>query len=199
MKKKALKIIGCLFICCSGNLFSQTQTDTLFLKKTNYQRIFIDPNVNSVYYDMLKEPKISNLERSYISLYRYKDNFYLYAPCDWMYNSKIEINKQKIFFQESETVEFIIKKKIIFNKNHIKYKFKNSFGKKGSLEIKPYNDQNEISIIRIKFKNRGAVYQLMVGVDKLKSFQIIVNDCQYNKNKEFEFDKTDLSKEFYTK
>ena len=112
----------------------------------------------------------------------------------------MEVNKEKIFFHESEIVEFIITKKRFFlNKDCIKYKFKNAFGKKGTLEIKPYNDQKGISIVRIKFKNQVAQYKLMVDVDKLKSFQIIVNDCQYNKSKEFEFDKIDLSKFFYPK
>lgn len=201
MKRKAvLKRILLLFCFCNYfTLFSQSTNDTIFLKKSEYDKIYIDPNVNSNYYKLLEKTNISNNSKGYVLVHNFENNFYLYAPCDWMYNFKIEIHYQKIFFHESEIIEFkIIKKRFISNGNFIKYKFKNSYGRKGTLEIKPFNDKG-IEIIKIKFDNQAAQYQLMVDVNKMKNFQIIINDCQYGKTKEFKFNEMNLEEIFNSK
>ena len=99
---------------------SQAKKDTLFLEKNKYHRIFIEKNKNSNYYNSIldfiefepvdKTRKIESfgIKPKWIRIYQYKNNYFLYAPCDWIYDLKYVIDDNKIQIKSSELGSFKI-------------------------------------------------------------------------------------------
>ena len=54
-------------------------------------------------------------------------------------------------------------------------------------------EENEITLNKQTINNKLVDIKLMLLTSKLLEYPVIVNDCKYNKLKEFEFDKIDFS------
>lgn len=177
----------------------EKKNDTLFIKKDNDQKIYIEKNRNSDNYKYLndfndfrvrtssKKLKTLNFSEKWIRIYRYKKSYILYSPCDWMNDTKIFIDDKKIQFKNSEISEFKIKSIKKKDENiFIRYsKSKNS--KKTILKIHPVD--KDLGIYEFTFYDGLENYKyLMVNEKNYLKYDIIVNDCTKSKLKEFEFD-----------
>lgn len=183
------------FLFFGINLFSQSKNDTIFLKEN--KNFFIEPSLSSVYSKTLKKLDYSDVLKSYVPIYKYENKYYLYAPCDWIYNFKIQINSEKIFFYESDEIEFVITKKTSnVKRGCVKYKFVNPYLGKGTMVVKHYKDIDGVFIIKIKLKGRSNRFVIVADSEMIDNFQVIVNNCKTDKVQEFEFDKIDLEEEF---
>lgn len=176
--------------------YSQTNNDTLFIKKDNHQKIYIEKNKNSNYYKDLNnfkdfaaintKEKINQvgLSTKWIRIYKYKGKYILYAPCDWMNDTKIMIDDNKIQFKNAETVDHKIKC-IKKRDENVIIKYKDRFLKKNVLlRIIPVDKEKGI----YQFDTKRFQY-IMVEADKYQNFDILVNECIDSKLKEFKFDK----------
>lgn len=198
-------IIALCFI--STILRGQQVKDTIFLTKektaTNTHIIYIEPNNSSEKYKTLIDfssfPKTTTTEKidyedlpeKWIPLYSYKGNFYVFSPCDFSNNQKVEIHKKNILFNDFETYNFPIS---TFQKLEgrfiIDYK---GFNKQQSkLEIFLVNKEKGIAVFKYTRKGYKIGYKLMVDAEKAQLYSLIVNDCVSNKTKEYDFETIDF-------
>lgn len=192
-------------------------------KNDIYHAIYIDSNKTSKYYDWistfefgkfdtanyassiadLKEKKskpfakhkLSDLPRQWCSLYGCKEKFYLYSPCDYMFNYKLAISDTTYidYFGDGPTAIRINTFTVIDNNT---YKF----------SVATYDQFNRVIVIHIIDKKNGiAIFEesseieehkfyLMVMAGKVKNFPIIVNYSAAQKQKEFKFDDINFEK-----
>ena len=191
------KILSLVLISIFLTLNSQIIKDTLFLEKDLNHKVFIEKKITSDYYKQVvdfkgfetvnstKKIESFNIKSKWIRVYYYENNYFLYAPCDWMYDLKYVIDDNKIQIKSEEINSFKIYSKKRYNdKVVIKYKTPNS---KNSvlLIIKPFDKTHGI----YKFISvcEGVTNEyLMITPENYKSFDIIVNEC-VEKTKEFDF------------
>lgn len=156
--------------------FSQVKTDTIFISKTENNRIYLDNN-----HQIILESINVNSE-SYLPIYLYNGKYYLYKPCDAYNDKKVVINDKSITINTGEDQYFYISNKIK-TRQKVSYILINQ-NINTELDIKKINKKVYI----IKFNND---YYLMTKSDKVKKFPIIVNDCLEEKVNEFKFDNFD--------
>lgn len=167
-------------------------TDFRFRKfdsTTYFQELNLIKNQSRLY----QLPK--SISKKWVSLYLYKNEYYLYAPSDWGNNYKFEVtdtttidyymegpepSKIVSIFQLSPA-EVVINRKNNWNKNSVK--------------IKVIDPERGIAIITFgSSTKKNTEKRLMVSVDKVFKFKTIVNYCDTNKVSEWEFDNIDFSK-----
>lgn len=191
-KRSSFLIIPLFFICVN----SQVKNDTIFIKNDKSQKIFIESNRDSDYYKYLDDFKNFKITKNYsnimnqkwIRIYNYNSGYFLYAPCDWTYDTKIIIDRKYLQIKNSEISHYKIKH--IKKKNdEILVKYSDPYSpKKLNLKIIPID--KKLGIYRFIFEDSVMkVEYMMIQAQKNKNFDIIVNDCKYEKTKEFEFDK----------
>jgi hypothetical protein len=168
---------------------------------SNIHKIFIEPNKNSIYYESIgnfhsfpksskkEKLKLGRLPKKWVSLHLYKEKFYLYAPCDYCFNSKVGFIQNEIFLENCEIISYKIDG--IEKTNDSKYIFNYNNNK---LEIYIIDKKRRIAVFKYRNTNNEINYQLMTDLNKIKQFQIIINDCRYSKTKEFKFETIDFEK-----
>lgn len=206
MKKLNLFVIATLINLLSSNLFAQNVTDTVFLLKEKSHTIFIEPNKNSVNYEYfsdfssfpkktVKTTKILEISSKWVPLYQYKNKYFLYRPCDLGTNFRICLSNNKIAFEGFEINLFNIGSKLKKSNDTLyKLSFKDPLKGVVKIEIQIIDKEKGVAVFKYISSNDEISYQLMIDSNKLKLFQIIVNDCIFSKAKEFEFDKIDFQK-----
>lgn len=196
MIKKILLILLAVIIYING----KTQiNDTLFVKKDEHQKIYIEKNRKSKYYSYLKNfshfknlknDKIisQGLNSKWVKIYKYKGKYILYAPCDWSVDTKIIISNNKIQIRGFETYIYSIVSIIKLNKRQYKIEYLNYDKQKNNLDIKVINYKK--GIFEFTINNQGIIDKFWMLYSKnIKQYDILVNDCLYERTSEFEFDK----------
>ena len=221
---KTSLIIG-LLLLSTWSSFAQ-DTSFIFKNTANgvYHAIFIEQKPDSKYYDWiagftfdkndareyawsikylkeqnpqpLKKYNTGDLPKQWCSLFRYKGQFYLYSPSDYISNYNVGIT-------DSTYIDYTGEGPMA---NRINAFLKVSAGK-FLFNLSGYNDPKKIIRIHVVDKKRGIAvfehpnalpkqrYQFMVQADKMKNFPIIVNYCKTQKQEEFDgFDKVDFAK-----
>lgn len=203
MKRLIFIIFVTIMNLFSNNLLAQHITDTVFLLKegidSHAHTIFIEPNKNPKNYKSINNfnsfPKTSNknkivykdLPSHWIPLYSLKGNYYVYLPCDFSNNQKIGLYKQKIFFEDFEFYSYNINSFKKYNDRYIiNYNgFENEITK---LEIDIIDKKRGIAVFKYTRNKNEIYFKLMLDSKNAQLFPLIVNDCEYSKTKEFEFD-----------
>lgn len=183
------------FFCLK--LFAQNLNDTIFIKKSNEQNVYIEQNRKSIIYKDIADFEgfqlIKNISTAkWIELNLYKSKYYLYCPCDFCNNNLVSINNLKIIKKGCEKITYSVYSTKKFKKK-IVYLFTTLQRKKGILEICFVNKKKGVAIFKQTINNKLVDIKLMLLTSKLLEYPVIVNDCKYNKLKEFEFDKIDFS------
>ena len=209
--------------------FSQkVSNDTIVLKKGEMDsirnKVFIDPNKNSLYYKPLldfgisnkseslawsyellmdssrgRKPKINKtagLPKKWVPLHLYKNNYYIYSPCDGINNYRFLISDSLVFEWDAmgpEVREYNSFKKV--NDSTYINKETSYFREECNLTIIIINRQKGIAVFATQDINSHKTdYYLMVQINKIKLFPIIKNYCRGGKEREFHFDKPDYQK-----
>lgn len=192
------------------------------LSEDNYVAIFIERNKKSQYYKWLTNFKIDNFEelnfnflterlnhdeaktrltykippelpRKWCGLTIYKDAYYLYAPSDWGFDTRL-------LFTDSLLIEFNmdgpfggfilnVRKQ---NKNTYEFLVDDNAQEPSLLTIHMIDWENQIAIFDNHNQDENYRYSLKIGASKAKNFPIIVNYSKYQKNQEFEFEPIDF-------
>lgn len=130
-------------------------------------------------------------EKSFVSIERKKETFYLYYPCDFSYQKSVAINNDKIIVSLGETSEFFID--TISEVNNItEYTLYNDEGKAKLLK-KMVNDK---CLFRFQINDFDYLFLTTSTVD-LNKYPLIIHNCK-EKEAEMEFDALDL-KEMWSK
>lgn len=221
---KTSLIIG-LLLLSTWSSFAQ-DTSFIFKNTANgvYHVIFIEQKPDSKYYNWIADLNFKQLEqknystsikslkgknskplakydlgdlpRRWCLLFRYRGQFYLYSPSDYLFNYNIAITDSTYVICSSDSPP--PKRITAFTKpNATTYQFR----------LSGYNNIQENIRIRIVDKKRGIAvfenpsaepkqrYWFMVEADKAKNFPMIINYCKTQKQLEFDgFDKVDFAK-----
>jgi hypothetical protein len=212
-----------IFLLSSYSFCQSKNQDTLFLFKElnfgNAQSIFIDLNNKSKFYQelnnfefdkaisyqyslhFLKEQsiKISKQElkipsKNWISIKKYRGNYYVYKPCDSLFQNKKSINDSTFidFTSEGPIVNSIIAQK---NNSSSVYQFELSgiYHKERTLTIYMLDFKKGIALFETSdYHSEEKEYELFVAAEKMYLYPIIVNQCYYHKQHEFFFDTPDF-------
>jgi len=198
--KKINHIIKFFFYIIPLFVFGQNKKDTIFLKNTLENKIYIEENKNSTFYKEIDDFSFANEKEeclNWVSFQKYKNKYYLYLPCDNGNLNKISISNSQISIKAMESYNFKIKKFKKYN-NYYKYiGFIDGSDVKIKLEIKIIDKINQIAVFKYtNFKSKSIDYQLMINSKNINSFEIIINECYNEKVKEVEFDNLNLEKLF---
>lgn len=191
------KILCFIFLLTSLSAFKMAaqiiNKDTIFLLNEKSQKVYIEPNKNSEHYTFfktfeseIKTNKKSSKNEKWIPIYSYNGAYYLYVPCDSGYNRRIELTEKKLTVEDFESSTYEIRKINSASKEVFTFLYEDYGGNKAYLEYTIFDKQKGIAIF--KFENR---YSLMINEKNLKDFPIIVNECKFEKVKEFTFDEPD--------
>lgn len=186
-----------------------------------YHSVFIEPDRNSKYYDYisnysfgkfdrqsydesleyLKSQKleltkvsINDLPKKWIILNQYKNEFYVYAPSDYYFHYKAEINDNAYidYSGEGPSANKISGFKRIDN-DTFQFNLEGSYRKGRQIVIHLIDQKAGIAVFEETSKDRERFYYLMVDAIKIRNFPLIVNYCENNKQPEFEFDKINFT------
>ena len=208
-----------LLLVLSSYKSTALQIDTTFLLKNESQSIFIDTSKKSRGYELLTRFKLdsnffnkyslsikknngvnnqlkkisldSSLPKRWVKIVLYKNKFYAYSPCDYLYDYRFtitdscfvdytdllspeqilnygKINSSKYFFQITQIVGT---KKVFF---HI------------------INKQKGIAIVEQIIKGKRS-FCLIIDIEKIREIPIIVNHC-IERADEYEFSEPDYKK-----
>ncbi|MCC7453378.1 MAG: hypothetical protein IT222_04365 [Crocinitomix sp.] len=192
------------------------------LSEENYFAIFIERNKKSKYYKWLTNFKIDNFEelnfnfwkeqlnpdftknkhdykfppelpRKWCDLNIYKDAYYLYAPCDWGFDSRVLFTDSLLieFNMDDPFGGFILNVRKLDN-NTYEFLLQDSSNEPSLLTVHMIDWNNQIAIFDNHHQNENYRYSLKIGASKAKNFPIIVNYSKYQKNHEFQFDAIDF-------
>lgn len=182
------------------------------------QSIYFDYNRNSKFYDQLNywtfdkfdtltylhsldylKEKNFNLNKStpvistqkWVSLYKYKGKYYVYKPCDFLFHYKVSINDTTYieWTGEGPVANKIIEQKKL-NSSTYQFKLASYFNEDLILTIHFIYRKEGIAVFKqANNSNQKESFQfLMIAADKIKSVPIIVNNCEFQKEGEFNFD-----------
>jgi hypothetical protein len=136
-----------------------------------------------------------SIPKKWVSLYLYKNEYYLYAPSDWGYSYKFEITDTTTIDYGMEGPEpSVIKSIVQLSSSEVVINRKNNWNKP-SVKIKVIDPDRGIAVITFgSSTKKGTEKRLMVSVDKAYKFKAIVNYCDTDKVFEWDFEKVDFSK-----
>lgn len=187
--------------------------DTLY-KHPIRTRIYIDPNKSSVYYERLGDFSLSQrdshldslakrktipegLPLEWLPLYQYNDNYYLYAPCQWLINKYKITGKHLIVYGSMEGIFGLSYNRLIQNANR-------SFSIKGAkgfffsqFDITIYLIDKKQGLAVFEFKSteeNSTYYRLMVDANKARLFPVIVHECPDMLAYDYDFEQPDFAR-----
>lgn len=165
----------------------------MILSETNCNKVYINKDKKSIELQNLKlsfdeilvnQDNIESLDKYWIRLYKYKNKFYLYYPCDLINHIKIGINLKYVEVSNVENFKYPINSyKIEGNNININY-------------LLPNNDEFKLNIIKIdsikeiyefNFLDENNKYY-MTSIKNIDNFDLIINKCPNSKCPEFNFE-----------
>jgi hypothetical protein len=183
-----------------------------------YQSIFIDHNRNSNYYEdlnvfdfkesisyqvsldylansnqilIIQQPILYAL--NWVPLKKFRGAFYVYKPCDFYTNLSFSFNDSTFidFTGEGAIANKILSQKKIDDKT-FSFELTGIYHKNRQLTIYILDDKNEIAMFEFSDYNSPEKESfLMISQNKMKSFPIIVNRCDFHKQHEYFFEEPD--------
>ena len=202
---------------------SVVKDTTFLFKKTvdgELQTIFIDNNKDSKAYnkicrftfqhfdnesykystDYLRENKLTLSKvkpvipwSNWVTLKQYKNKFYAYHPCDFLFHFRQSVNDTTFIDWTGEGPEAskIIEQKKIDDKTY-EFKLTGISAQDRKIAIHIIDTKKGIAVFEQTTNGTDKRYYLMIAADKIKSVPIIVNHCPTQKQTEQDFDKTDF-------
>lgn len=183
------------------------------------QTIFIDKNKDSEFYDRIanfnfqyfdndsykysigyfKEQKITLKTTkpviswtNWVTLKQYKQQYYAYHPCDFLFHFRQSVNDSTFidWTGEGPVANKIVEQKKINAKTY-EFKLIGIYDQNRVLTIHILDKKKGIAIFEEEIGKERKVY-LMIAANKIRSVPIIVNHCPTQKQTELEFDAIDL-------
>src|SRR5690606_22945600 len=184
------------------------------------QTIFIDYNTDSKFYeritlfnfqyfdkdsykystDYLKEQKLTLTKSkpaipwtNWVTLKQYKEQFYAYHPCDFLFHFRQSINDTTFidWTGEGPVANKIIEQKKVDSKTY-EFKLTGIYDQDRKIIIHIIDFKKGIAVFEQIINGTDKNYYLMIAADKIKSVPIIVNHCPTQKQAELQFDELDF-------
>ena len=196
MNTKNLVLILILF---STYGFSQ-KSDTVFIKKENGHKIYkIQNRTSDLYNDIsnFKEFEKDNNEKisqiglnsRWIRIHKYNGKYFLYGPCDWCNDTKFQIGDNSIQIRGCELTTYKITSAKQINQREYKIAYVPLSGKKRKTVLKIKEINSQYNIYEFSY-NKGIDRSKMLFIkdSDYKNFDLINNECKYEKFPELEFE-----------
>ena len=179
--------------------FSQTK-DTIFLKKEKGHNIYKIQNRNSKMYNDLsnfknfdegKTEKIMKigLNSKWIRIHKFNNEYFLYAPCDWCNDTKLQINDDFLQVSGCELIKEKIKSVKKINEKEYNIIFISRFPQKHKTNLRIKLIDSKYGIYEFRYPDGLELRKMLFIKDSdFRKFDIINNDCKFEKSAEFEFD-----------
>jgi hypothetical protein len=184
------------------------------------QSIFFETDTNSKFYDNLTLFKFSDFDKAgynksinylkskyqkltpqktilpftqWIILKQYKGQYCAYHQCDGVGFYRATVNDTTFIDWTTEGCEAnkIISQKKISN-NVFELNINGNIYKNRTITFTIIDPKKEIAIVEADTKNGLKNYLLMISADKIKTIPFIVNNCEFEKQDELEFDITNF-------
>ena len=219
-----------LFACNSNqntNTQAEAKKDTVFIEKNAHQSIYIDNNPNSQNHAILanfkfnehdkaafdasyatlkqanipiKKFKMGDLPKEWLTLYPYKDRFFLYLPSDFGFIRRTIISDSLLIFWGMEGPDELYALTSVkqIGEQKCEIKAKNANGQTQNITINRFERKKSLAVA--VFENNDAkgdekYMGLFVGRESVGSYDVIVNDSKGTKTAEYDFkDKIDFQK-----
>lgn len=132
-------------------------------KKTSYHNFLGD--FNSFPKNSFVSKKKNIVNGNWIPLYQFKNQYYLYHPCDVGISQRIQISKKHITIESFEYYDYAILGKIIkYSNNHYGLKYKGFNKEKKLLEIYIIDELKGIAVFKFREKDQ-VFFQLMINAE----------------------------------
>jgi hypothetical protein len=152
--------------------------------------------------DYLKENKLSlqkknpvSNETLWIPLVQYQGVFFTYHPCDFYHSYKVSINDTTWIDWTGEgpiANQICFQKKL--NKKTCEFELNSIYEPTRKLTIHMIDQKKGIAIFEVVYANEKPFYQLMIAASKINRVPLIVNQCDFRKQRELEFEEPDFIK-----
>jgi len=137
---------------------------------------------------------LDDLPREWVPLNIFKENYYLYAPCDWAKNQKIKITESAFVFwmlegpMPSPLTGFKKYNDLFYQIDYVNYQN----DQVTTLTIDILDPETQMSILEYKVENGPTFTSLCVPKEKAYHFDLIVNYCENQVQKEARFPRIDF-------
>jgi hypothetical protein len=180
------------------------------------QSIFIENNNNSKYYtnishftfnrfqqrrydnsiEYLEENNIElskkvirGIPSNWIVLKQHMGDFYAYHPCDFLFHYKVSVNDSTYINWTGEgPVANKINEYRKIDQNTFAFILTGVYNNNSELIIHIIDQERGIAIFEKVLKDRPNVFSLMIDAKNIRKVPIIVNNCEYEKQSEFQFE-----------
>lgn len=131
----------------------------------------------------------------WIPLEQYKGEFYVYHPCDFLFHYRVSINDTTFidWTGEGPVANKIVDYNRIDNKT-FEFVLSGIYNQNCKLIIHIIDSKNGIAVFEKVLADRENVRYLMIDADKIRNVPIIVNNCEFEKQSELQFDEPDYDK-----
>ena len=184
----SLICICCLCFSQNKNIVIQTNKDNkvyLIQDKTSklYAQLLDFSDFDSVFD---KNDKSNGRNSKWIKVEKFRGNYVLYAPCDWMNERKMIIENSHLKIKHGEVAKYKLVKHGNLGKSSFYAEYEidpeNKFSFKAEvINEKPLVYEFELSENNTKWKEN------YIKADHVLDFNIVYNECKLNKVDEFEF------------
>jgi hypothetical protein len=190
-------IIPIIVMIISTVCFSQKKD--ILIKSDETNKIYLVQNKSSKLYDKLsnfsdfdvvfdEKDKTNGVNSKWLKVEKYKNNYVLYAPCDWINERKMIIENYHLKIKHGEIEKYNLIKHGNLGKNSFYAEYETDSVSKNKFSFiakviheKPLVYEFEFSTNNSKWKENYS------KVDHIKDFDIIYNECKAIKADEFEF------------
>lgn len=132
--------------------------------------------------------------RKWVTLKQYKDSFYVYYPCDFLYHFRQSINDTTFI---DWTGEGPVANKITEQKkkdiNTYEFKMTGIYNEDRTLIIHIIDLKKGIAVFEETTDGENINYYLMIDANKIRNVPVIVNSCPTQKKIELEFEEPDFN------
>ncbi len=142
---------------------------------------------------LVKKPSVIPIKK-WVTLKQYKNTFYAYYPCDFLFHYRVSINDSTFidWTGEGPVASKIIQQKKIDAKTY-QFKLSGIYDHNRTLTIHIIDQQKGIAIFEENNIGEATQYGLMIAADKIKTVPLIVNNCETQKQTELTFDEPDYA------
>jgi hypothetical protein len=143
----------------------------------------------------LTKRQVNGIAKKWITLKQYKENFYVYHPCDFIAHYRVAINDTTFvdWTGEGPVAIKIIDFKRIDNKI-FEFTLSGVYDQDHKLKIHIIDNKNGIAIFEKVLADGESIRYLMIDADKIRNLPIIVNKCEVHKQSELKFGEPDYDK-----
>lgn len=152
----------------------------------------------------LKKHVYADLPLAWTQLQTYKGKLYVYSPADFYFHYKVKITDSVLmdWGGEGPEAQYIHSFRKIDPFNYVFILHSASYTKR-ELTIRIIDQEKGIAIFRDKrtaawAKNESIYYYPMVDIRKMRQTALLVNTCDYQKQRELDFDQVDYRVMFDT-